>query len=201
MGYRERRGLRGVEHLATGAKRIACITTVAVCVSGCGGSTSTSDRSASSARSSSPGTPAQFVSHADGICRQFNTQINRNQSRPGTPDFSRVTFHNAQLERADAEHLESLTPPSRLAVTWKQMNVYRRTLATELFALVEALNARDQRRVHTLALSKLRVHEKLLRLASIAGFKDCAQVGTQFKAPPARKSQSPPAAAHKRGST
>lgn len=181
------------------ARTLAAVTVLVA--GGCGESNQTSHTAARTSPSPSArvGTPSpskgkrstgnsQFIAGADRICRRLNTTLAHNRASQKANNGMAITLRNAALERATVAQLRVLTPPPALAADWKQMNAYRQTLADELLKLVRDTQTADTKARQVLAVSKLRVHRLLLELASRDGFKDCAQVGTAFRAPRAPSS-------------
>jgi hypothetical protein len=126
----------------------------------------------------------RFIHTADAVCRRLNSELVLHRK---TPKVSLVasTLRNAAVERRVVEQLSRLTPPAWMARDWQEMNADKRVLAQDLVRFAEYVRKHDARSRRALALSKLRMHKRLLRLASGDGFTACAQVGTSLKRPQA----------------
>jgi hypothetical protein len=151
------------------------LLTVAVLVStGCGGAS----KAAPAGTRHPDGSTSRFIAGADAICKRLNAELTPNTSAhlSGT-ELARSTLRNAALERAVLARLSKLTVPASLADGWKQLLSDRRTLVAELVMLAQSVKSNDTEKLHALAVSKFRLHQKLRETASRDGFKDCSHVG------------------------
>jgi hypothetical protein len=176
-------------------KKGAC-TALAILVTlvspGCGGSSKT-EPSGSSRPPSKSAAVARLIAQADPICRRLNVELAA-ASRASHVAIATSALRHAALERAAVAELSKLTPPASLANDWRQIIKYRRTLAEELVKLGGYAKANDTQKVKALAVSKTRVHKKLLEIAKRDGFEHCSRVssGTSGgQAPPTRPLQQP----------
>jgi hypothetical protein len=175
----------------TGAIAAATVAVV-VSASGCGGAKRPHPAASTAAGQSTAVAPAQahpsvrstdesrFFASVDPICRQLNVALRQNRQNGGASEASAATARNAALERAAVLRLNKMVPPSSLAADWKTMNKYRWTLVAQLLRLAKDFRMHDTKDADVLSRAKQRTHNLLLVLASNVGFKDCAQVGTNF---------------------
>jgi hypothetical protein len=159
---------------------------VVLALAGCGGvGTTKLTRSVTTApRSSSASGAARLIAKADAICRQVNHELAAGPQRLEGPQIAVTALHNAALERRAVAELSRLTPPGALARDWRQIIAYRQSLAEALAKLGHYAKANDVQRMLALSTSKKQAHQKLSKLASRAGFKDCSRVGTPRSAAP-----------------
>jgi len=81
------------------------------------------------------------------------------------------------MGRATLTKLGSLTPPSSLTRTWRQILVDRRALAGDSVIVGNALKTVDTCDLKAVSASKRAAHARLPTIAGRRGFKDCANVG------------------------
>lgn len=117
-----------------------------------------------------------MIAKADAICRRVNSQLAAAPPGVAASQIARSAPRNAALELRAVTDLNKLTPPPALAGDWQQMIAYRQTLADDLLKLAHYAQSNDARSMQALALSKKRVHQKLSKLATRDGFKDCSQL-------------------------
>lgn len=122
----------------------------------------------------------RFIHSADALCQRLNSALVLHRGTPGA-SLVTSTLRNAAVERRVVEQLSRLRPPAWMARDWHEMNADKRTLAQDLVRFAGFARKHDAHAMRTLALSKLRMHKRLLRLASGDGFAACAQVGTSLK--------------------
>jgi hypothetical protein len=170
---------------------IISVIVVVACLGGCGGgakTTSAAGKATSSSTSSdapgkaadSSGSTRGFIARADAICRETNAKLARTQPKGESPDqVAAAVVENETIERKANGRLAQLTPPATLAPTWSKMLGYRRSLANQLGSLAAATRNHATASVTSLGGSKKKVHGELRRLATNAGFKDCAKVGSR----------------------
>jgi hypothetical protein len=163
--------LAGLAGCGGGAKRTSAAGKVA-------SSSSSRAASATSSGDSSVST-RDFIAHADAICREANATLARTPKAESRAQVAAAVVANETIERKADGRLAQLTPPAALASRWSRMLGYRRVLANQLGALAAATRTNATASVNSLASSKKRVHGELRRLATMAGFKDCAKVGTR----------------------
>jgi hypothetical protein len=155
-------------------------------LSGCGGASSRTAGSRST--STAAGAPAVGTStsavrtgplaRAETICARLNRAIAT--AVPVKLDPKKIAAAapaHAALERKAVEELSRLHAPPGLAVDWRKIIVYRRTLARELSTLVHLAETGNVAGIRALAASKRRVHRQLSAIAARDGFKACARVG------------------------
>jgi hypothetical protein len=179
------------------------LAVLALSIAGCGGGSSTAAPAGSSAsgsgtaaanvrRTPSSSDPAlsksQLVARADTICKRLNAEIVARET-PGASvqEVIRVVPGNASLEQEALKQLAKLSAPASLSRDWQQILAGRRTLATQLLALVQDAKHDDVRAMQALSAQKKRVHGTLRAVATRDGFRDCSEVG----AGPPRPSAAP----------
>jgi hypothetical protein len=167
----------------------AIVVLLVACLAGCGGgskATSVAGETGSSATSSdgsetSGGDTASargFIARADAICGETNAQLASTQTKASPQGVAaRVVEHQA-IERKANGRLAQLTPPAGIASTWRKLLGYRRSLANQLGLLAAAARRRAAASVKLLGASKKKLHGELRRVATNAGFTDCARVGS-----------------------
>ena len=175
----------------TGAITAATIAVV-MSASGCGEGKRTHPTASSGAGQSAAVTPTQahrsvgstggsrFIASVEPICRQLNVALREKGHNRKAGEASATTARNAALERAAVLRLNKMVPPPSLAADWKMMNKYRSTLVAQLLRLAKDFRMRNTKDANALSRAKQKIHNLLLVLASNDGFKDCAQVGTNF---------------------
>jgi hypothetical protein len=154
-------------------------------VTSCGGKSgaTASSRStdAASGTSSPPGEAAaraQLIAAADAICGELDRELAASKQKSlALPEIARFAPLNAALEQRAVADLAKLTPPASLARDWQQIIAYRRMLAEELVKLGRYAKARDRAGIKALVVSKQRVRQSLLAIATRDGFKQCSSAG------------------------
>lgn len=120
----------------------------------------------------------QLIAKADPICRRLNVALGPAASRPLTPsELAKTSPPHAALEQATLAQLSKLKPPPGLAKDWNTMLADRRTLALDLLTIARAAQANDTAAIHTLSVTKARLHRQVAEIATRDGFSDCAAVG------------------------
>lgn len=141
---------------------------------------------------------ARFIRTADAICRRLNSELTLQGAEQGANYLTASTLRNARLEWVAVGRLTKLRPPAWMAADWAEMNADKRILVEQLEQFARYAQARETRAMQALALSKLRLHKRLLQTAAHDGFADCAQVGTSLKPPRAGSPASLPASSPSR---
>jgi hypothetical protein len=164
---------------------------VVACLAGCGsgskdaataGETTASPGASNGLKASGGGSVPreQFIARADAICRTTNARLARTTPKGRSPaQIAAAVGENETIERSSNGRLAQLTAPSGLASTWAKMLGYRHQLANQLGSLAAATRRHATAPVKLLSASKKRVHGELRQLATRAGFKDCAKVGSR----------------------
>jgi hypothetical protein len=178
------------KELAIGCALTAILAAALLATTGCGGSggarpTGSTRRPAGSATSrtvpaqshssSDPAAASALIAKADAICRRANHELAASPPHLEASQIARSAPRNAALETRAVAELAKLTPPASLALDFRQIIAYRRTLAGELIKLARSAKANDARGMQALAASKKQVHRKLSELATRNGFKDCSE--------------------------
>ncbi len=154
------------------------------CSSGVSETESSQTLSSSHSRSDAPppskdDSPArlQLIGMADTICKRLDTKLATvNPANLSAGEIARFAPPRAVLERTALAELSKLTPPASIARDWGQVIAYRRTLMEELFKLGRYAKIDDTSGIRALAVSKKRVHQQLLAVATRDGFKYCSGV-------------------------
>ena len=142
-------------------------------------STRTRPASAAQGSGTAPSTArARFVAQADAICARYSAKIAALKPKSDTPaEVERIVPRHVALERAAIARLQKLAPPSALQSTWRRVLSARRTLASELVALLAAAKRHDTATIAKLRSEKSLAHLTLSSGAKGGGFKHCGDVG------------------------
>jgi hypothetical protein len=164
---------------------VALLLVTVLASTGCGGSSKAAP--AGSFYSNRDPAASRFAASADTICKRLNAELVPNGSAHlGAAELAHSALRNAALERVALAQLSELKPPASLAGDWKQIISYRRTLVSELLMFAQYVKSNDATKIRALAVSKFRLHQKLLEAASRDRFKDCSHVGPVLTGAPSR---------------
>jgi hypothetical protein len=155
--------------------RSLALVLATVAVAGCGGSGvtgSTGLRTSGDALAKS-----QLIKKADAICQRLNAELIAVRPIGTISEIAQIIPHRAVLEQRVVTELSSLTPQAPTSHGLRQIIAYRQTLAQELAELGVDAKRRDMAAIKRLAVSKARLHQKLLDAATSAGFSSCARTG------------------------
>jgi hypothetical protein len=178
--------------LGRGAALTCVIVLAGAPLAGCGSKTASTVRQPTSSASADAGSAgagtstgealsrSSLIAHADAICRETNAKLARTQAKGEGPEqVAAAVVENETIERKANGALAKLTPPAELASSWKKMLGYRRSLADQLGSLAAASRNHATASIKALGASKKKLHGDLRQLATKAGFKDCAKVGSR----------------------
>jgi hypothetical protein len=172
-------------------KDVALFTAVLLAVGGCGDSSTRisagrAKTNVASLRASPSGAhkaPPGLIARADGICRRVNEQLAPTPPGIEPKHMVRLARRNAAIELRGVAELAKLRPQPSLARDWRQLIVYRRTLASELLAFGGSAKTINLLKMQTLANAKRLIHRDLSSLAARDGFKDCQRVSSTPASP------------------
>jgi hypothetical protein len=165
-----------------------CLVTLTLAAAGCGGKSDTSSstiKSTSTAAATQQTTPpaakgsdGQFIAQADAICKKANVRLAHSGPKgEKTAELVAGVVENETIERKAVAELGGLKPPAALVSAWTKLLGDRRGLANGLGNLAAATKREDQAALSSLGPPKEKLHADLTKVASAAGFKDCAKIG------------------------
>jgi hypothetical protein len=150
---------------------------IALGLAGCGGSSS----NATSQPTPKPATidsaqSRSMIAQANSICQQLTTKFAAEKTQSvSVAEILRIGPRRTVEETQTARELAELTPPPALTHDWQLILRYRRALAQELTALVDAARTNDQAAIVRLSASKIQNHRKLAVLADRNRLTQCAR--------------------------
>jgi hypothetical protein len=124
-----------------------------------------------------PLSSSQLIASADAICVRLSRELAAAKDTiQSQADIIRIAPHRAASEQTAVEELSKLTPPAAMARGYRQMVVFRRTLAEDITKLgvdAETKNVRSEDAIFTSSAS---LQAQMRATAESNGFKDCAHL-------------------------
>jgi hypothetical protein len=182
------RWMRGCRRPIGPCLPICLIATVAI--AGCGGdskaqlATSTPAATVSAEPTTTPASsetlspsPGKMISSAELICKRLDTELK--SARTTVTSFRALALPArslATLEDQAIRELDALRAPARIVGDWREMMVYRRTVAANLREIARAAQHEERGVVESASISTASAERGLLATARRAGFKYCSRI-------------------------
>jgi hypothetical protein len=166
--------------MARGSRRWApCLLGIAaLAASGCGSSGSSTAGSTQQLTASAPttGPNAQLIAQADAICKRRKAALAVVPLKSArAPEVERFAAQSAAIDETALTELSRLSAPAAIASEWQQILGYTTELRGEMVKLREDAKHDNTKPISALSQATDTIKQKLLAVATRAGFKDCAQ--------------------------